>query len=120
MTPAAGNSIANAALLRSFALLAAMVIAGPATANAQHPPSTGTGRTEHRVALARLARDLDGILADRNFADATWGVSVVSCQDGDQVYRFQDRRNRQMASNIKLLTTITALNKLGSSFRFST
>ncbi|MCE7934008.1 MAG: D-alanyl-D-alanine carboxypeptidase/D-alanyl-D-alanine-endopeptidase [Chlorobi bacterium CHB2] len=121
MTPAAGNSIANAApLLRSFTLLAAMVIVNPATANAQHPPSTGTGRTEHRVVLARLARDLDGILADRNFADATWGVSVVSCQDGDQVYRFQDRRNRQMASNIKLLTTITALNKLGSSFRFST
>lgn len=95
-------------------------------AESQHLPAPGTSRlqpqlqSESRVAVARLARDIDEILSDRNFSDATWGVSVVSCQHGDHLYRYQDRRNRQMASNIKLLTTITALNKLGSDFRFAT
>lgn len=89
-------------------------------AQAQQLPAPGTNRSESRVAIARLARDIDAIINDRNFADATWGVSVVSCQRSDQIYRYQDRRNRQMASNIKLLTTITALNNLGSNFRFGT
>lgn len=84
----------------------------------QHDPAPGPGAGKARIAA--LGRDLDAIIADRNFADATWGVSIVSCETGEVLYRHDDERNRQVASNIKLLTTATALERLGPDYRFTT
>ncbi|HVZ41528.1 MAG TPA: D-alanyl-D-alanine carboxypeptidase/D-alanyl-D-alanine-endopeptidase [Candidatus Kapabacteria bacterium] len=73
-----------------------------------------------RQAAGVLARDITSILADRNFIDASWGISVVSCDNGELLYHFQDARNRQVASNIKLLTTAAALHRLGGDYRYAT
>jgi D-alanyl-D-alanine carboxypeptidase/D-alanyl-D-alanine-endopeptidase (penicillin-binding protein 4) len=78
----------------------------------------GTGHSAARV--ASLGRDLSAILSDPNLADATWGVSIVSCDNGEPLFRYDDQRNRQLASNIKLLTTATALHRLGGDYRYTT
>jgi D-alanyl-D-alanine carboxypeptidase/D-alanyl-D-alanine-endopeptidase (penicillin-binding protein 4) len=80
----------------------------------------GLPRTSGRSSVAALSRDIDAILADRSFADATWGISIVSCESGESIYRLNDGKNQQVASNIKLLTTAAALRKLGSEYRFRT
>lgn len=77
-------------------------------------------RGAERVALEQLALDIDAIIGDQNFADATWGISVVSVESGESLYAVNARQNRQVASNIKLLTTATALRRLGSDYRFAT
>jgi serine-type D-Ala-D-Ala carboxypeptidase/endopeptidase (penicillin-binding protein 4) len=82
--------------------------------------AAASGRTSERAALQQLSQDIDAIIADANFTDATWGISVVSCESGESIYRANDRQNRQVASNIKLLTTATALQRLGSDYRFGT
>src|SRR5687768_226319 len=53
------------------------------------PPksTTSNGRASERHALEQLGQDIDAIITDQNFADATWGISVVSCQSGEAIYR---------------------------------
>jgi serine-type D-Ala-D-Ala carboxypeptidase/endopeptidase (penicillin-binding protein 4) len=113
-------------LLPLFLLLAALAV-GEGTAQPSRaerlpgPTRSGTvGRASERQAVSELGRDIDAIIADRNFSDATWGISVVSCETGETIYGSNDRQNRQVASNIKLLTTATALQRLGGDYRFGT
>ncbi len=73
-----------------------------------------------RTAVSLLARDIASIIGDSSFADATWSISVVSCDNGETLYRYNDRKNRQVASNVKLLTTAAALLRLGGDYRFGT
>lgn len=77
-------------------------------------------RPSTRGALPVLSTDINAILEDRNFTDATWGVSVISCDNGETLYSHNDRRNRQVASNVKLVTTAAALYKLGGDHRYWT
>jgi PBP4 family serine-type D-alanyl-D-alanine carboxypeptidase len=78
------------------------------------------GRSVEQRAIQALGRDIDRIISDRAFADASWSVSVVSCTEGDGLYRYDDLKNRQVASNMKLLTTAAALRRLGGEYHFST
>lgn len=80
----------------------------------------GPQRAAARTAVVELQRDIDAILGDKSFVDASWGISIVSCDNGETLYRHDDAKNRQFASNIKLLTTATALKKLGGNYRFET
>jgi D-alanyl-D-alanine carboxypeptidase/D-alanyl-D-alanine-endopeptidase (penicillin-binding protein 4) len=80
----------------------------------------GPQRSSARGALIGLGRDIDAIIADKAFNDASWGVSIVSCDNGESLYRHDEEKNRQFASNVKLLTTATALKTLGGDYRFST
>src|SRR5687767_11491442 len=61
-----------------------------------------TARSAERSSLEQLRQDISVIIGDANFADATWGISVVSCDRGEQLFNANDRQNRQVASNIKL------------------
>jgi len=105
-----------------FALLPAALLVAAAWATAQptrqHDTIPGPGGGRARISA--LGRDLDAIIADRNFHDATWGVSVISCESGEVLYRHEAERNRQVASNIKLLTTAVAIERLGPDYRFTT
>jgi PBP4 family serine-type D-alanyl-D-alanine carboxypeptidase len=92
--------------------------------HAQQPPKgdglPGTLRNISRNHIASLSKDIDAIIADPNFADATWGISIVSCENNETLYRHNDNQNRVFASNIKLLTTAAALRRLGGDYRFKT
>jgi len=83
-------------------------------------PLPGISHSTGRAAITSLGRDLMAILSDRNLSDATWGISIVSCDNGEPLFRYNDGRNRQVASNIKLLTTATALYRLGGDYRYTT
>ncbi len=84
------------------------------------PGTPGGATTPRRAPLSVLASDIQQIITDRAFADASWGVSVVSCDNGEVLFDFDAGKNRQFASNLKLLSTSTALSALGADRRFTT
>lgn len=63
---------------------------------------------------------LDRHLADARFAAASWGVSVVSLDDGRTVYAHDAGRLMLPASTAKLYTAAFALDRLGPDFRAHT
>lgn len=70
--------------------------------------------------LTRLRFEIDAALADSAFYQTRAGIKIVSLETGEVLY---DRNSQQLfhpASNMKLLTTATALSKLGPAFRFKT
>ncbi len=83
-------------------------------------PDLRQDRRPGRQAVRELQRDIDGILASRDFAHANIGVSIVSADNGEVLYRMNDERMFVPASTLKLFTTAAALETLGKEFRFST
>ncbi len=61
---------------------------------------------------ARLARQIDALLATPTAAQAHWGISVTTL-DGRVVYEKNDAQLFAPASNAKLFTTATALALMG-------
>lgn len=105
-----------------FAIVAHCVYApsGVAQQTTKGEATPGARSSQARARLHSLAADINSIIGDYAFVDASWGVSVVSCQSGEILYEHDANRNRQYASNIKLVTTSAALALLGSDYRFST
>ncbi|MFM8180021.1 MAG: D-alanyl-D-alanine carboxypeptidase, partial [Candidatus Kapaibacterium sp.] len=83
-------------------------------------PELRQDRRPGRQALRELQRDIDGILASRDFYRANIGVSVVSADNGEVIYRMNDERMFVPASTQKLFTTAVALETLGKDFRYRT
>ena len=71
-------------------------------------------------ARALLHDDLDHIFSDANFAGAQWGVEVVSLDRGEILYERNSGRLSMPASNNKILTTSSALIRLGHDYRYAT
>ncbi len=73
---------------------------------------------------ADLASDVNAVLADKLLAKATVGVEIVALGDTPETSKVLLRRGSDKplipASNLKVITTAAALDKLGSSFRFET
>ncbi|WP_306847919.1 D-alanyl-D-alanine carboxypeptidase/D-alanyl-D-alanine endopeptidase [Luteibacter jiangsuensis] len=67
-----------------------------------------------------LARRIDRHLAEPRFAAASWGISVVSLDDGRTVYAHDDGRLLLPASTAKLFTAAFALDRLGADYRTHT
>jgi D-alanyl-D-alanine carboxypeptidase/D-alanyl-D-alanine-endopeptidase (penicillin-binding protein 4) len=79
----------------------------------QTSPGTLTGR-------AQLQSQIDGILDDSVFAPSLIGVKIVSLDDGKVLYSRNSNKLFHPASNMKLLTTSTAVSLLDKDFRFTT
>lgn len=77
---------------------------------AQHPDSPVT----------KLRSELDYVFDEPAFADAHWGVVILSLKNGEFLYVRNPHKNFVPASNMKLFTTATALVKLGPDFRYKT
>ncbi len=95
------------------------------------PSSTGSLQEKHadtlrperkstRSAVRELQNDIDGLLKSRDFSNALIGVSVLSADNGETIYRENDLKNFIPASTLKLFTTSAALDYLGKEFRYST
>ncbi|NID14870.1 D-alanyl-D-alanine carboxypeptidase/D-alanyl-D-alanine endopeptidase [Luteibacter yeojuensis] len=67
-----------------------------------------------------LAQRIDDHLAEPRFAAASWGVSVVSLDDGRTVYAHDAGRLLLPASTAKLYTAAFALDRLGADYRTHT
>ena len=84
---------------------------------------TDTVKQERKIArsaIKELQNDIDGLLKSRDFTDSHIGVSVMSADNGEVIYKESDTKNFIPASTQKLYTTAAALDFLGKDFRYST
>jgi len=72
------------------------------------------------AALLNLRKSIDDILADSIFIPASAGIKIVSLSDGRILYERDSKALFHPASNLKLLTTATALHVLGKEYKFKT
>jgi D-alanyl-D-alanine carboxypeptidase len=75
------------------------------------PTHAGTGA---------LANKIDPYFLQKDAPRAEWGVQVVDLKTGERLYDYNGERRMTPASVVKLITTATALDQLGSQFTFST
>lgn len=68
----------------------------------------------------QLAEEIDQIIRNSEFANARWGVFVVSLKDGRVLVAKEAQKLFNPASAQKILTSIVALDKLGADFRWET
>ncbi|MFQ5650185.1 MAG: D-alanyl-D-alanine carboxypeptidase/D-alanyl-D-alanine-endopeptidase [bacterium] len=72
------------------------------------------------IDLPELQRRIDTILQDSVLAHSRVGIKIVSLASGQTVYEKNSHLLFHPASNMKLLTTATALTRLGTNFTFKT
>lgn len=77
-------------------------------------------KTPRPSALKELREDLDALVSAPEWSGAHVGVSVVSLDSGEPIYRRNDDKFFIPASLQKLFTTATALEHLGPHHTFST
>ncbi|MGI8641040.1 MAG: D-alanyl-D-alanine carboxypeptidase/D-alanyl-D-alanine endopeptidase [Pyrinomonadaceae bacterium] len=67
-----------------------------------------------------LAKKIDETIEQSEFANARWGVFVVSLKDGRVIVAKDAQKLFNPASIQKILTSIVALDKLGADYRWKT
>jgi D-alanyl-D-alanine carboxypeptidase/D-alanyl-D-alanine-endopeptidase (penicillin-binding protein 4) len=67
-----------------------------------------------------LAREIDNLIRTSRFANARWGVFVVSLRDGRILVARDAEKPFIPASVLKIITSTVALDKLGADFRWQT
>jgi D-alanyl-D-alanine carboxypeptidase/D-alanyl-D-alanine-endopeptidase (penicillin-binding protein 4) len=79
-------------------------------------------RDEMTEVIASLRSDLSAILhaASGRWRTSRWSVLAVSLDQGDTLFAENATEVLAPASNMKLLTTATAIQRLGASFRYQT
>jgi serine-type D-Ala-D-Ala carboxypeptidase/endopeptidase (penicillin-binding protein 4) len=70
--------------------------------------------------VSQLRRDIISVLSDSIFRHTLPSIKIVSLNSGEVLYRKNDTLLMHPASNLKLLTSATALQVLGEDFRFKT
>ncbi len=92
--------------------------ARPSVATVSRPPIVSS--VEPLSATDELVKKLDSIVARPLYRRADWGVDIRSVEDDSPVYGRNQDKGFPPASNAKLFTTATALDRLGPDFRFKT
>jgi D-alanyl-D-alanine carboxypeptidase/D-alanyl-D-alanine-endopeptidase (penicillin-binding protein 4) len=80
---------------------------------------SGTRHAE-RLSRGEFLDTLRALLSDSAFATTTFGVALMSLDDGTILFEQNSRKLFHPASNMKLLTTATALHRLPPGYRFTT
>jgi len=122
------HTLARSAALRSaaVAVLAALLAAAPGLA--QNAPAKtaprSVSKTATKPAPARQAQSLDrqieALVERTKLGPVQVGVAVIDCTTGDTVASHNARTPLIPASNMKLLSSGTALLVLGKDFEFTT
>ena len=104
-------------------LLAAWSVAG--VARPQSLPATQQaagkgGEAPENKAQEQFAERAESLVSTAPVNKGEWGVLVVDAATGETLYEKNADRYFTPASNIKLLTTALALDKLGPGYRFRT
>ena len=67
-----------------------------------------------------LTQRLDSLLNDPLLKTSEVGLAVFDLQTGEQVYQYQDEKLYRPASTEKVITSITALARLGTDYTMNT
>lgn len=70
--------------------------------------------------LERLQTDIDAVLQEELFRNASIGIKVIAVETGEVIYEKNSHKLHHPASTTKLFTAATALAKLGSDYQFET
>ena len=70
--------------------------------------------------LEKLHVNIDAVLEEALFTNASIGIKVVAVETGEVIYEKNSHKLHHPASTTKLFTAATALAKLGSDFQFET
>jgi D-alanyl-D-alanine carboxypeptidase/D-alanyl-D-alanine-endopeptidase (penicillin-binding protein 4) len=76
--------------------------------------------TQLDESLKELAINIDDILQDSSLQQTRTGLKIVSLETGQIMYSRNSQQLFHPASNMKMLTTATALKRLGPNFKFET
>jgi len=72
------------------------------------------------LALQKLQEGIENDIHESRFNNAFIGIQIKSAKTGESFFHLNENKNFLPASNLKLVTTATALGTLGPDFRFST
>src|SRR5512142_2534384 len=78
-------------------------------------PATGSGGSN-----AALRSMIDSLADAPEFSNAHWGILIVDPERGDTLYSRNAGKLFMPASNMKILTSATALAQLGPDYRYRT
>jgi len=99
---------------RALLLSALLVACHQPAAVAPRPGSISTGRD------ASLRAFIDSMTDAPEFSNAHWGILVVDPERGDTLYSRNAGKLFMPASNMKILTSATALTQLGPDYKYRT
>jgi D-alanyl-D-alanine carboxypeptidase/D-alanyl-D-alanine-endopeptidase (penicillin-binding protein 4) len=97
-----------------FSLVVVAVAACRPAATGPRPSSLGSGTN------AGLRTVIDSLADAPEFSNAHWGILIVDPERGDTLYSRNAGKLFMPASNMKILTSATALAQLGPDFRYRT
>ncbi|WP_042143333.1 D-alanyl-D-alanine carboxypeptidase/D-alanyl-D-alanine-endopeptidase [Paucisalibacillus sp. EB02] len=101
--------------LLAFLLVILMTV--PLVAHHQSPLVNASDETTQEESLADK---LNQILNNNALNGATTGVSIRNADSGEVLYSYYGDHRLHPASNMKILTTVAALETLGPDYRFNT
>ncbi len=91
-----------------------------ATVACRSPLSSPSPATRSTGSNAELRAMIDSLADAPTFANAHWGILIVDPTSGDTLYSRNAGKLFMPASNMKILTSATALAQLGADYRFRT
>ena len=104
-------------------LLAASSVAGeahPQSLHATQQAAEKSGVAQEKKAEERFAERAESLVSAAPVNKGEWGLLVVDAATGETLYEKDADKYFTPASNMKLLTTALALDKLGPDYRFRT
>jgi len=81
---------------------------------------TGIPSAQEVQGLKALRSDLESIISDSSFSNAFIGIEVKDLKSGEILFAYNQDKDFVPASNMKLLTTSTALSILGENYQYHT
>jgi D-alanyl-D-alanine carboxypeptidase/D-alanyl-D-alanine-endopeptidase (penicillin-binding protein 4) len=90
--------------------------------HSEDPPKESSPATSASSSTAgtQLAPLVDELIKNSPFANARWGIHVISLKDGQVIYSKDGDKLFTPASNMKLYTTAVTLDLLGADYRWRT
>lgn len=98
----------------------AVVLAGCGPKTVRQPQAPPTSTPAPKGAIEQLQRDLRAIFTSAAVDHAIWAVTVRSLKTDETLFSMNSTRMQTPASNMKVLTTAVAAERLGWDYRYTT